>query len=368
MAPPQHKVDATLQAMEKAHRATPNEQVQNFSRTINVARRDFEKFASAEENASRQNESAGGSLLALVENEQAIDKGLDRSLEQVKESLAEMERKRMLALGAMTRLSPEEALAELVKVKEHILNLSLRIPIRADFIVHGHNISLSIFRLFEAAERAEAEVDALINAKRSLDSGAGDSGIAGLASPASMNPTQMSPTPMSPTPMSPMPMSPTQMSPTPVSSTPMSPTPVSPTPVNSTPEFNPETGTYQAPSSAVPASQQATQPPQVQYNDLELETAIEPVSQPYSGAYDLSENYNAEIDLGAPIKASEPARPRTTTTAGMRLKKALQKSAQSTPRSPRSVSGTTANQHTTEASSQAPDDALFKGGNEEYDL
>ena len=60
MAPPQHKIDATLQAMEKAHRATADEQVQNFSRTINVARRDFEKFATAEENASRQNESAGG--------------------------------------------------------------------------------------------------------------------------------------------------------------------------------------------------------------------------------------------------------------------------------------------------------------------
>ena len=358
MAPPQHKVDATLQAMEKAHRATPNEQVQNFSRTINVARRDFEKFASAEENASRQNESAGGSLLALVENEQALDKGLDRSLEQVKESLAEMERKRMLALGAMTRLSPEEALAELSKVKEHILNLSLRVPIRADFIVHGHNISLSIFRLFEAAERAEAEVDALINAKRSLDNGAGDSGIAGLASPALMSPTPVSPTPVSPRPVSSTPVSPTLVS----------PTPASPMPVSSTPEFNPETGTYQAPSSAVPASQQATQPPQAQYNELELEAAVESASQPYSGAYDLSENYNAEIDLGPPVKASEPARPRTTTTAGMRLKKALQKSAQSASRPPRSVSGPIATQQTTEASSQSPDDALFKGGNEEYDL
>ena len=49
MAPPQHKVDATLQAMEKAHRATPNEQIQNFSRTINVARRDFENVLNFED-------------------------------------------------------------------------------------------------------------------------------------------------------------------------------------------------------------------------------------------------------------------------------------------------------------------------------
>jgi hypothetical protein len=155
--------------MERAHRASPDEQIKMFSKTINTARRDFESFATAEESASRQNEKAGGSLLALVENERELDQDLDRSLEKVKESLAEMERKRMLALGAMTRLSPDEALSELSKIKEHILNLSLRVPIRADFIVHGHNISFSIFRLFEAAERVEVEVDVLINVKRSLD-------------------------------------------------------------------------------------------------------------------------------------------------------------------------------------------------------
>lgn len=169
MSPPQHKIDTTLQAMERAHRASPDDQVRSFSQSINVARRDFERFATAEETANRTPQKSSGSLLALVETEQAVDRGFDYALEQVKESLAEMERKRMLALGAMTRLTPEESLLELRKVKEHILNLALRVPIRADFIVHGHNISLSIFRLFEAAERAEGEVDALINAKRSLD-------------------------------------------------------------------------------------------------------------------------------------------------------------------------------------------------------
>ena len=169
MAPPQHKIDTTLQAMERAHRATPDDQVRAFSQSISTARRDFDRFATAEESANSVTQDAPGSLFALVEAEREVDHGFDQALEQVKESLAEMERKRMLALGAMTRLSPEEALAELRKVKEHVLNLSLRVPIRADFIVHGHNIGLSVFRLFEAAERAESEVDALINAKRSLD-------------------------------------------------------------------------------------------------------------------------------------------------------------------------------------------------------
>jgi hypothetical protein len=171
MAPPQHKIDATLQAMERAHRSTPDEQVKAFSGSIDIARRDFERFATAEESAANVNQDNPSSLYALVEAEREVDRGFDRALEQVKESLAEMERKRMLALGSLTRLSPEEALLEVRKVKEHILSLSLRVPIRADFIVHGHNISLSLFKLFEAAERAEGEVDALINAKRSLDGG-----------------------------------------------------------------------------------------------------------------------------------------------------------------------------------------------------
>ena len=365
MAPPQHKIDATLQAMEKAHRATADEQVQNFSRTINVARRDFEKFATAEENASRQNESAGGSLLALVENEQALDKGLDHSLEQVKESLAEMERKRMLALGAMTRLSPEEALAELSKVKEHILSLSLRVPIRADFIVHGHNISLSIFRLFEAAERAEAEVDALINAKRSLDGGA-------------IAPTMNEGTPSSFT---------NTVSSNSMNTSSQSPSPMSPASPSLNPEFNPATGTYQTTNSQVPAgqiakqvgqvesqavrqvtSQEITQPPQVQYHKLEAESALEPSEPAYSGAYDLSENYNhdTEIDLGS-TKAEEAPRPRTPTTAGMRLKKALQKSAQSTGRPKRSVAEALGSKQN-EAISSSGDDTIFQGGSEEYDL
>jgi hypothetical protein len=171
---PSHKVDQTLQAMERAHRAAPDEQVRAFSQSIHSARRDFERFATAEESANRVNQDHSGSLYSLVESEQQVDQGFDQALEQVKESLAEMERKRMLALGAMTRLTPDDALRELRQVKEHILNLSLRVPLRADFIVHGHNISLSIFRLFEAAERAESEVDALIQAKRSLDQGSAE--------------------------------------------------------------------------------------------------------------------------------------------------------------------------------------------------
>jgi hypothetical protein len=366
MAPPQHKIDATLQAMEKAHRATPDEQVQNFSRTINTARRDFEKFANAEEHASRQNESAGGSLLALVENEQALDKGLDRSLEQVKESLAEMERKRMLALGAMTRLSPEEALAELSKVKEHILSLSLRVPIRADFIVHGHNISLSIFRLFEAAERAEAEVDALISAKRSLDHGPSDSAMLASQAPMTVHPLESAPISTSPT-----------------SSVP-----------TQTNEFNPVTPTYQSVPQASPVpqarteqgadisdgiSKQITQAPQAQYNELEPELAIEPESQAFTGAYDLSENYSTtEFDLGpaavepasvgsAPIQEEAP-RTRTMTTAGMRLKKALQKSAQSASRPTNAVQEQLSAQPVQDTTTIKQDHSVFKGGNEEYDL
>jgi hypothetical protein len=367
MAPPQHKIDATLQAMEKAHRATPDEQVQNFSRTINTARRDFEKFANAEEHASRQNESAGGSLLALVENEQALDKGLDRSLEQVKESLAEMERKRMLALGAMTRLSPEEALAELSKVKEHILSLSLRVPIRADFIVHGHNISLSIFRLFEAAERAEAEVDALISAKRSLDHGPSDSAMLASQAPMTANPLE---------------------------SAPVSTVPISSAPTQ-TNEFNPVTGTYQSVPQASPVSQaspasqarseprtdlsdgmskEITQAPQAQYNELEPELAIEPEPQAFTGAYDLSENYSTtEFDLGpatvepTSIQAEVP-RTRTMTTAGMRLKKALQKSAQSASRPTTAVQEQLNAQPVQDTTTIRQDHSVFKGGNEEYDL
>ena len=75
----------------------------------------------------------------------------------------------MLALGAMTRLSEDEAVEELKRIKDHVLSVALRAPLRADFIVHGHNIGLSIFRLFQAAERAEAEVRALIDAKNALD-------------------------------------------------------------------------------------------------------------------------------------------------------------------------------------------------------
>jgi hypothetical protein len=307
MAPPQHKIDATLQAMEKAHRARPDDQVRIFSQTISTARRDFDNFASAEEAASKQNTGAGGSLLALVENEQELDKGLDHSLEKVKESLAEMERKRMLALGAMTRLSPEESLAELTKVKEHILSLSLRIPIRADFIVHGHNISLSIFRLFEAAERAEAEVDALINAKRSLDGNASSSDQVQAQAQAPI-----------------MPVLPTQEPP-------------------------PQ---YQA---APKTNDQFTTMPQVAFQQ---------------------ENYEStEVDLG-PLEPEvdnhivpdstplTPARPRTPTTTGMRLRKALQKSGQTVNRSISSSQAAPA----LEEKQVKVDDETFQGGDEEYDL
>jgi hypothetical protein len=171
MAPPTHKIDATLQAMERAHRATPSEQVVSFSSSIHGARVAFERFASADDAAAEANipSTAPHSLLALVEAERSSENHLDRSLEEVKEALALMERKRMLALGALSRLSEEDAFQEVSKVKEHILGLSLRVPLRADFIVHGHNIGLSLFRLYEAAERAEGEVKALIDAKKALD-------------------------------------------------------------------------------------------------------------------------------------------------------------------------------------------------------
>ena len=172
MAPPTHKIDATLQAMERAHRATPSEQVVSFSNSIHGARGAFERFASADDAAAAEANipsTAPHSLLALVEAERSSENLLDRSLEEVMEALALMERKRMLALGALSRLSEEDAFQEVSKVKEHSLGLSLRVPLRADFIVHGHNIGLSLFRLYEAAERAEAEVKALIDAKKALD-------------------------------------------------------------------------------------------------------------------------------------------------------------------------------------------------------
>ena len=166
-SPPRHKIDATLQAMERAHRASSTEQVHHFSKSISEAQQAFEKFASIDD--AQSGSPVGHSLLALVEAEHAAENQLDHSLEQVKENLAQMERKRMLALGAVTRLSEEESLKEITRVKEHILSLSLRVPLRADFIVHGHNIGLSIFRLYEAAEKAEGEVRALIEAKAALD-------------------------------------------------------------------------------------------------------------------------------------------------------------------------------------------------------
>ena len=166
--PPRHKIDMTLQAMERAHRATPEDQISQLSYSIAEAQKAFETFATADESANSQTP-MGHSLLALVEAERSSEVDLDRSLENVKESLADMERKRMLALGAMTRLSEEDALTEIRKAKEHILGLALRVPLRADFIVHGHNIGLSIFKLFEAAQRAEDEVNALMEAKAALD-------------------------------------------------------------------------------------------------------------------------------------------------------------------------------------------------------
>jgi hypothetical protein len=168
-SPTRHKIDATLQAMEKAHRASADEQLSNFAQSIHRANQSFERFAVADETNTSVQETAGHSLLALVEAEKKSHTHVDRSLEEVKNSLADMERKRMLALGAMTRLSEEDALREIKQVKEHILSLSLRVPLRADFIVHGHNIGLSIFRLFEAAQKAEGEVEALIKAKEALD-------------------------------------------------------------------------------------------------------------------------------------------------------------------------------------------------------
>ncbi len=342
MAPPQHKVDATLQAMERAHRASPGEQVQVFSKTINTARRDFESFSSAEESASRQNQGAGGSLLALVENERELDHGLDRSLEKVKESLAEMERKRMLALGAMTRLSPEESLAELSKVKEHILNLSLRVPIRADFIVHGHNISLSIFRLFEAAERAEAEVDALINAKRSLD-GEGD-----------------------------------------------------PPPPESASELLRERATDPLESFEGPQRDEAqfTTRPQVAFQQENYEsTEVDlgpiqsesdshshtPIKSPPSPqeqqrleerqpVYAPMESATSLVEEVAAPTPPQPKSPRTPTTTGLRLRQALKRSSQTSNRSITTPRTSKFSTESADPSSNAEDHQIFRGGDEEFDL
>lgn len=329
MAPPQHKVDSTLQAMERAHRASPDEQVRAYSNTINAARRDFESFASAEETASRQNERAGGSLLALVENERELDKDLDRSLERVKESLAEMERKRMLALGAMTRLSPEEALTELAKVKEHILSLSLRVPIRADFIVHGHNISLSIFRLFEAAERAEAEVDALINAKRSLD-GRGEDQSA-------QDPSELL-------------------------------------------RNRPETAT-ELEALSRDTFTQSVHPPHSSPSSLadEHSESTSRVNDPSPSEYYSS----TEVDLG-PLDSDEmkpaeelrlsenPRRPqasRAPTTTGLRLRQALKRSSQTATRSiTEARSSQFPSEQNVEARLSDSDEQVFQGGDEEFDL
>ena len=167
-APPKHRIDATLQAMERAHRTTTEEQVIQFSQSVRDAQRAFEVFSQTDD--AQAPPPTGHSLLALVEAENQAGQAFDHALETVKENLAQMERKRMLALGAMVRLQPEEALEEVKRLKEQALSLALRVPLRADFIVHGHNIGLSIFRLFEAAEKAQAEVQALINAKAALDS------------------------------------------------------------------------------------------------------------------------------------------------------------------------------------------------------
>ena len=117
--PPQHKIDATLRAMEKAHRAPANEQVAQFSRSVVEAQRAFERFEASEDAAPAPPE--GGPLLSLVQSEGSVEERMDKALEGVKERLADMERKRMLALGAMTRLSERDALEELKRVKEHVL-------------------------------------------------------------------------------------------------------------------------------------------------------------------------------------------------------------------------------------------------------
>ncbi len=169
--PPQHRIDATLRAMEKAHRAPAAEQVAQFSHSVVEAQRAFERFEASETAEPLPPE--GGSLLSLVQSEHSVEAQMDKALEGVKERLADMERKRMLALGALTRLSEREALDELKRLKEHVLGLALRVPLRADYIVHGQNVGLSLFRLYEATERAEREVEALMKAKDTLDRGEG---------------------------------------------------------------------------------------------------------------------------------------------------------------------------------------------------
>jgi hypothetical protein len=274
-----------------------------------------------------------------------------------------MERKRMLALGAMTRFSPEEALGELRKVKEHILNLSLRVPIRADFIVHGHNISLSIFRLFEAAERAEAEVDALINAKRSLDAG------------------QLPDEPL------------TQQEPP----QPTTPSIVPPAPRTTVSERIAEPASFSSIVELEPPSPIAQQPainkqfieqpqidyPQENYRSTEIDLGpLEPESMPQDTVTigETASKTNTAMRMTTTIEEQTTPQQvisKTPTTTGMRLRRALQRSGQTSSRpSQFDITAATVNQsslptpNSTENSqkTQTEDEQVFRGGDEEFDL
>ncbi|MEE2645087.1 MAG: hypothetical protein VYD19_09155 [Myxococcota bacterium] len=159
-------VDETIQLMERAHRTDQETHAQGYGQSIVRGQSAFQHFAQFEEQLEAP---TGDSLYSLVDATGGGEHELEQRLRSVKSELTMMERKRMLALGAHFRLDPEEAAEEVNALKQRALELSLRAPLRADFIVHGHNVSLTLYRLFEAAERAEGEIRALIDAKRALD-------------------------------------------------------------------------------------------------------------------------------------------------------------------------------------------------------
>ena len=290
----------------------------------------------------------------------------------------------MLALGSMTRLSPDESLAELRKVKEHILSLSLRVPIRADFIVHGHNISLSIFRLFEAAERAEAEVDALINAKRSLDTSTHDNasevanGLAGQPGVHIPDPTQLlnsgqtsvtppsgyspatqdylaqashpqghmgqvahpqtSPAPVYAEQIHQMPIQGVPVQNIPIQSVPVQSVPVQSVPVHAIPVHD---GSNQMIHTQLAQSSTTTQTPAVQISDTHIPIVQAGSPQSHQAIYpDDSVAISYESTPSGyqtpheETRPSEPAQRRPMTTTGLRLRQAIQRSHDTASRTP----------------------------------
>ena len=83
MSGPKHRIDATLKAMERAHRATADEQIAQFAQSVAEAQVAFKQFADTQENEQAP-PSSGHSLYALVAAEQSSSVLLDQRLEDVK--------------------------------------------------------------------------------------------------------------------------------------------------------------------------------------------------------------------------------------------------------------------------------------------